>query len=462
VRSYSYDHANRLTQVTEGSLTTQFAYNGDGVRTSKTVAGDTTDYVLDLLAKLPVVISDTEAVYLYGLDIIAQQQTERLYYVHDGLGSVRHPSTGLRAGLVDSTGQLATNYAYDPFGVPLVGGEVYNPYQYTGEAWDAEVELLYLRARYYQPEVGRFITRDPWTGDSDRPATLNLYAYALNNAVNLMDRSGYEACMDIHCEAPIVDPNLKSKADRLEQDYGILVGRRQMSRGVAGVRSMSYALWSDWEALQLDIVRFAAGDMARLMQGGEAGFKARLAPVYLYRSEEGSRPLGYRGLATLGGVTLSGLKSDWFPIQEMKWTIVHELAHWWDLNRWGEMSRGMVVGGMWGAVWPSERAECRVYWRLDLEVREWQLGKLGTPKPANLLEDWAESVATYVYHEYAPNALSRYYGPKYMSESRWNYVAQLMNPQYPKTYPWEWSLKIERPPSSMGPSSEGSRLPPER
>jgi YD repeat-containing protein len=88
VRSYSYDHANRLTQVTEGPLTTQFAYNGDGVRTSKTVSGHTTQYVLDLATTLPVVISDTEAVYLYGLDIIAQQQAERLYYFHDGFGSV--------------------------------------------------------------------------------------------------------------------------------------------------------------------------------------------------------------------------------------------------------------------------------------------------------------------------------------------------------------------------------------
>jgi RHS repeat-associated protein len=130
-----------------------FAYNGDGVRTSKAVDSATTKYVLDLATTLPVVIGDTEAVYLYGLDIIAQQQSERLYYVHDGLGSVRQ--------LVDTTGQIETNYAYDPFGVPLVGGEVYNPYQFTGEAWDAEVELLYLRARYYQPEVGRSITKDP-------------------------------------------------------------------------------------------------------------------------------------------------------------------------------------------------------------------------------------------------------------------------------------------------------------
>jgi len=146
------------------------------------VAGDTTEYVLDLAATLPVVISDTEAVYLYGLDILAQQQSERLYYAHDGLGSVRQ--------LLDSTGDIETNYAYDPFGVPLLGGDASNPYQYTGEAWDAEVELLYLRARYYQPEVGRFVTKDPWAGDYDCPGTLNPYAYAGGNPVNRVDPSG--------------------------------------------------------------------------------------------------------------------------------------------------------------------------------------------------------------------------------------------------------------------------------
>ena len=161
-----------------------FSYNGDGVRTSKTVAGDTTEYVLDLAATLPVVISDTEAVYLYGLDIIAQQQSERLYYVHDGLGSVRQ--------LLDSTGEIQTNYAYDPFGVPLVGGDVYNPYQFTGEAWDQEVGLLYLRARYYQPETGRFITKDPWAGDVWRPGTLDGYVYVSSDPVNHRDPTGLQ------------------------------------------------------------------------------------------------------------------------------------------------------------------------------------------------------------------------------------------------------------------------------
>ena len=165
------------------TLTTQFAYNGDGVRTSKTVDETTTGYVLDLAATLPVVISDTDAIYLYGLDIIAQQQAERHYYVHDGLGSVRQ--------LADATGQIATSYAYDPFGVPLSAGSVYNPYRYTGEAWDAETELLYLRARYYQPATGRFVTEDPWPGDASRPSTLNRFVYVSNNPVNYADPSGH-------------------------------------------------------------------------------------------------------------------------------------------------------------------------------------------------------------------------------------------------------------------------------
>ncbi len=184
VRSYTYDHANRLTQVTQGSQTTQFAYNGDGDRTSKTVSGETTQYVLDLATTLPVVVSDTEAVYLYGLHIIAQQQAGRQYYFHDGLGSVRQ--------LLDSTGEVQTNYAYDPFGVPVVEGDATNPYRFTGEAWDEEVELLYLRARYYQPEVGRFIARDPWAGNLWQPSTFNRYGYVSNNPVNYIDLGGLE------------------------------------------------------------------------------------------------------------------------------------------------------------------------------------------------------------------------------------------------------------------------------
>jgi hypothetical protein len=95
---------------------------------------------------LLTVISDTESLYLYGLDIIAQQQYERLYYAHDGLGSVRQ--------LVDTTGNIETNYAYDPFGVPVVAGDVSNPYQFTGEAWDGELIGMFVTLASYGLDTG--------------------------------------------------------------------------------------------------------------------------------------------------------------------------------------------------------------------------------------------------------------------------------------------------------------------
>jgi RHS repeat-associated protein len=162
------------------------------VRVGKTIGATTTDYLLDLASTLPVVISDTDAVYLYGLDIIAEQlaRAERYYYVHDGLGSVRQ--------LLDTTSQIATRYTYDPFGVPLAGDGVPNPWQFTGEAWDAGVELLHLRARYYQPGTGRFITKDPRPGNVWRPGTLNGYVYVGNNPANWVDPTGLQ-CVGPDC-----------------------------------------------------------------------------------------------------------------------------------------------------------------------------------------------------------------------------------------------------------------------
>ena len=376
-----------------------------------------------------MVISDTEAVYLYGLDIIAQQQTERLYYVHDGLGSVRQ--------LVDTTGAVQATYAYDPFGVPLAGGDVYNPYQFTGEAWDAEVELLYLRARYYQPEVGRFITKDPWTGDYDRPATLNLFAYTLNNPANLVDRSGYQGCMDVHCEAPMVDAALKTRADQLERDYGILVGSRQLYRGVGGEPDLGYALWSDWRALELDILRWAARDFAAEMQGGSAAFKTRVGQVRVYKRQSALVVFGehYRGFTSPFSISFSGFW--WDDVAGQKWTVVHELAHWWDFGigkNAGLLSGGMLSRGMW----TREVVECRMPRvegeKGDLEVRGWKKGR--KTDGLNPREDWAESVAAYVYDDHAHRV------QKEISRRRWRYVAEQMNPLNPKPYPW-WDWMFE-------------------
>jgi len=415
------------------------------VRTGKTVGGETTEYVVDLASTLPVVITDTEAVYLYGLDIIAQQQSETLYYVHGGLGSVRQ--------LVDTTGQIETNYAYDPFGVPLAGAEVYNPYQFTGEAWDAEVELLYLRARYYQPEVGRFITKDPWEGDPRSPATLNLYVYARGNPVNLVDPRGLQPVCVWPCSQPQIvdpDPQLKNVADRLRYFFGIKVGEEDMTFRASQdtVPNLYYVLWSDWSVEQLNLVERAATDFAVKMQGGTAGLRSKVAPVHLYK-REGDLAIPFVG--SVGGwtmftsVTLPGSYWDLEGGAWMKRTIVHELAHFWDVgfgNEGGRLSSEMASG-----FWTSQLAECQVpregRGSAVPIVRKWQKGRMR--QWLNPAEDWAESVVAYVYWR---NVTGNPVNAE-ISESRWYFVAQQMNPGNPDrfAYPEEWrSIDFEDTP----------------
>jgi RHS repeat-associated protein len=70
-------------------------------------------------------------------------------------------------------------------------GTTPNAYRYTGQQSDADSGLLYLRARYYEPSTGRFITQDAKKGDPKNPKTFNFYVYCLNNPLTLTDPTGY-------------------------------------------------------------------------------------------------------------------------------------------------------------------------------------------------------------------------------------------------------------------------------
>jgi RHS repeat-associated protein len=104
------------------------------------------------------------------------------YGLVDGLGSVRQR--------VDDGGQVLSVESYRPFGLPLEG-DGGAPYGYTGEWWEGGAELLYLRARYYDPLTGRFISRDVWSGFAGFPQSQNRYSYVRNNAIRWTDPSGY-------------------------------------------------------------------------------------------------------------------------------------------------------------------------------------------------------------------------------------------------------------------------------
>jgi RHS repeat-associated protein len=131
--------------------------------------------------------------------ILAQQEAGAWAYVTpDALGSVRQ--------LVDAAGQVTLAQSYDPFGVPVeTSGSGESDFGYTGEWWDSEAGLLYLRARYYEPAEGRFLAKDPWPGDPFRPLSLNGWGYVEGNPINRVDPTGYQTRCDEHGYCPEID-----------------------------------------------------------------------------------------------------------------------------------------------------------------------------------------------------------------------------------------------------------------
>jgi RHS repeat-associated protein len=126
--------------------------------------------------------------YTYGLQRISQQQLisntwTPSFYGYDGSGNVRQ--------LTNAAGTVTDTYEYDAFGNSFTKqGTTPNVYLYRGEQYDPDLGLYYLRARYYNPATGRFMSRDPEDGYAKDPASLHKYLYAGGDPVNMIDPTG--------------------------------------------------------------------------------------------------------------------------------------------------------------------------------------------------------------------------------------------------------------------------------
>ena len=196
-KTFAYDTENHLMSMNGGSVT--FIYDGDGNRVAKTVNGVTTRYLVDDLnptgyAQVVEELSGGGAVqreYIYGLQRISQNQVVSntwtpSFYGYDGFGTVRQ--------LTSSAGAITDSYDYDAFGNKINStGTTPNNYMYRGEAYDSDLGLYYLRARYMNPLTGRFVSRDPENGVVTDPKTLHKYNYAGGDPVNSSDPTGRDA-----------------------------------------------------------------------------------------------------------------------------------------------------------------------------------------------------------------------------------------------------------------------------
>lgn len=197
LRTYTWDGLDQLSQVSGGDIgiAVNYSYDDSGRRIAKAIAGTQTLWTYDgqdIYAEYTDKWTTPSAVYTSGgaIDDPVIKATitatgtgpgsygPALYYHADGLGTV----VGL-SNSQDSSTQLTV---VDAWGVSLGGQSTPGAqYGYTGREPD-EAGLVYMRARYYSPQFGRFVSRDP----AGLQGGINAYAYCGNNPTNCTDPSG--------------------------------------------------------------------------------------------------------------------------------------------------------------------------------------------------------------------------------------------------------------------------------
>ena len=191
--SLSWGHVSNLTAITDDATGIQYTYkyNDQGIRTEKVVDGVVHKY------------------YLHGEQIIAERYGNNLikfYYDTTGVCGFNYNGTdyyyiknilGDILKIYDNSGILYAEYSYDAWGKCTIKSNVsniatINPFRYRGYYFDSEIGLYYLNARYYDPEIGRFISPDSIDYvESENINGLNLYVYCINNPIIYVDPSGH-------------------------------------------------------------------------------------------------------------------------------------------------------------------------------------------------------------------------------------------------------------------------------
>ncbi len=198
---YVYNAENSLVRATVQSgnnvSVEEYKYDYAGNRIAKSSEGEYTKYLLDINGELTYVLAEisydgTEKCFCTRGDELISQECDgkKSYYVYDGHGSVR--------SLADESGNVTDKYVYDAFGNLISSvGSTKNDFLFCGEQFDPVTGLYYLRARYMNPSVGRFITMDSYEGSIDDPVSLHKYLYCNSDPVNNYDPSGYNTLAEL-------------------------------------------------------------------------------------------------------------------------------------------------------------------------------------------------------------------------------------------------------------------------
>jgi RHS repeat-associated protein len=190
ITTFSYDVKDQLLSVNQNAANVGvFAYDYQGRRIIKDLGGAIVRYAYDGTSVLVETdnTGTTLAKFDYGPDrlLSLNHATEgRAYYLFDALGSVTN--------LMNTSGAIQARYQYDAFGnYRSQAGSSFNRFAFTGHEKDNETNLYYFKARFYDPETGRFLNQDAYLGDVNTPPSLHRYLYAYSNPTVYVDLTGY-------------------------------------------------------------------------------------------------------------------------------------------------------------------------------------------------------------------------------------------------------------------------------
>jgi len=184
---FRFDSRNRLTQAGD----TVYRYNAENQR----IGINQTQYVINVQPALSQVLvkkaaDGTETFYVYGLGLIGQEQNgDYLSYHFDYRGST--------VALTDETGTIVERFLYSPYGLLLNGDASITPFLFNGMygVMTDDNGLYYMRARYYSPEIRRFVNQDILLGNIFDGQTLNRYAFVTGQPVSFIDPFGLDASL---------------------------------------------------------------------------------------------------------------------------------------------------------------------------------------------------------------------------------------------------------------------------
>ena len=224
--AYLYDESDRRVQTIIDGRTINTRYDADGNRIREDVGGVSRAWLVDVNRAYSQTIEAyvngrSTTAWVYGNELLSQSSIVgsvqfELNLHTDGMASVRKVS--------NSNGELTDSFEFDAFGSELNrAGSSDIDHRYRGEQFDLYTRSYNLRARWYQPEIGRFQTADTWGGAAYDPMTLHKYTYAEQDPQNGSDPSGHLRLPDL-MPPPLPHTLLRS---------GLSLGQRQVARKLA-------------------------------------------------------------------------------------------------------------------------------------------------------------------------------------------------------------------------------------